>query len=121
MIVAGFGFSSDATIDSLTSAFSETGLSAADAIATAEDKSKTHVFIDFAKTIGAKIVSIDASALTRIKTHTQSQASQTHRNTGSVAEAAALAALGKDANLLVPRSISNDRMATCAIAQGPKS
>ena len=121
MIVAGFGFSSDATIDSLTSAFSETGLSAADAIATAEDKSKTHVFIDFAKTIGAKIVSIDASALTRIKTHTQSQASQTHRNTGSVAEAAALAALGKDANLLVPRSISKDRMATCAIAQGPKS
>lgn len=121
MIVAGFGFSSDATIESLTSAFSETGLSAADAIATAEDKSKTHVFIDFAKTIGAKIVSIDASALTQIKTHTQSQASQTHRNTGSVAEAAALAALGKDANLLVPRSISNDRMATCAIAQGPKS
>ena len=35
--------------------------------------------------------------------------------------AAALAALGKDAKLLAPRSISNDRMATCAIAQGPKS
>jgi len=121
MIVAGFGFRSDATIDSLTSAFSETGLSAVDAIATAEDKSKTPVFIDFAKTIGAKIVSIDASALTQIKTHTQSKASQTHRDTGSMAEAAALAALSNDAKLLAPRSISNDRMATCAIAQGSKS
>ncbi|HCI07099.1 MAG TPA: precorrin methylase, partial [Sulfitobacter sp.] len=50
MIVAGFGFRGCATIDSLTSAFSETGLSAVDAIATAEDKSKTPVFIDFAKT-----------------------------------------------------------------------
>ena len=121
MIVAGFGFRGCATIDSLTSAFSETGLSAIDAIATAEDKSKTPVFIDFAKTIGAQIVSIDASTLTHIETQTQSQASQTHRDTGSVAEAAALAALGKDAKLLAPRSISNDRMATCAIAQGPKS
>ena len=121
MIVAGFGFRGCATIDSLTSAFSETGLSAVDAIATAEDKSQTPVFIDFAKTIGAQIVSIDASTLTHIETQTQSQASQTHRDTGSVAEAAALAALGKDAKLLAPRSISNDRMATCAIAQGPKS
>jgi cobalt-precorrin 5A hydrolase len=121
MIVAGFGFRRSATVDSFTSAFIETGVNAVDAIATAEDKSKTPAFIDFAKTIGAQIVSIDASALTQIETHTQSQASQAHRDTGSVAEAAALAALGKDAKLLAPRSISNDRMATCAIAQGPKS
>ncbi|MDE1131175.1 MAG: cobalamin biosynthesis protein [Ascidiaceihabitans sp.] len=121
MIVAGFGFRSSATVDSLTSALSEAGVNAVDAIATAEDKSKTTVFINFAETIGAQIVSIDASALTQSETHTQSQASQTHRDTGSVAEAAALAALGEDAKLLAPRSISNDRMATCAIAQGPKS
>ena len=121
MIVAGFGFRSSATVDSLTSALSEAGVNAVDAIATAKDKSKAPVFIDFAKTIGARIVSIDASALTHIETQTQSQASQTHRDTGSVAEAAALAALGKDAKLMAPRSISNDRMATCAIAQGPKS
>ena len=121
MIVAGFGFRSSATVDSFTSALSETGVNALDAIATAEDKSKNPAFIDFAKTIGAQIVSIDASTLTHIETQTQSQASQTHRDTGSVAEAAALAALGKDAKLLAPRSISNDRMATCAIAQGPKS
>ena len=121
MIVAGFGFRSSATVDSFTSALSETGVNALDAIATAEDKSKKPVFIDFAKTIGALIVSIDVPALTHIETHTQSQASQTHRDTGSVAEAAALAALGKDAKLLAPRSISNDRMATCAIAQGSKS
>lgn len=121
MIVAGFGFRSSATVDSLSSALSEAGVNAVDAIATAKDKSKASVFIDFAKTIGARIVSIDASALTHIETQTQSQASQTHRDTGSVAEAAALAALGKDAKLLAHRSISNDRMATCAIAQGPKS
>jgi cobalt-precorrin 5A hydrolase len=120
MIVAGFGFRGAATVDSLMDAYNSAGASAVDAIATADDKAKSDVFTAFAKSIDAKIVAISPSALSDIQTRTRSLASQTHRATGSVAEATALAAIGTDGRLLAPRSISQDRMATCAIAQGSK-
>ena len=120
MIVAGFGFRGAATVQSLADAFAISGSQTVDAIATADDKSKQAVFAAFAETIGARIISISAHNLAKTETPTKSQASQNHRATGSVAEAAALAAIGEGANLLAPRSISHDRMATCAIAQGPK-
>lgn len=121
MIVAGFGFRSTASIDSLIDAFAVTGIETVDAVATVDDKSQTPAFTTFAKAIGAQIISVTAQNLSDIDTPTQSLASQTHRATGSVAEAAALAGAGKDAILLAPRSISHDRMATCAIAQGPNT
>jgi cobalt-precorrin 5A hydrolase len=43
------------------------------------------------------------------------------RGVGSVAEAVALAAAGPGARIVVARVISSDRMATCAIAQGPEA
>lgn len=49
---------------------------------------------------------------------TRSAASQATYGTGSVAEAAALAAAGPGARLLSARLISPDRLATCAIAIG---
>ena len=49
---------------------------------------------------------------------TQSARSQTERGTGSVAEAAALAAAGPDSRLVSTRHISTDRLATCAVAIG---
>jgi cobalt-precorrin 5A hydrolase len=119
MIVAGFGFRSVATVQSLADAFAIAGSQTVDAIATADDKSKQPIFAAFAKTIGAHVIPISAPNLAQTETPTKSQASQTHRDTGSVAEACALAAIGKGAKLLAPRSISHDRMATCAIAQGP--
>nr|MCH9832816.1 cobalamin biosynthesis protein [Alphaproteobacteria bacterium] len=51
-------------------------------------------------------------------TLTHSSISLTKKSTGSVAEATALAAAGANARLTAPRSISTDRMATCAIAIG---
>ena len=121
MIVAGFGFRSAATVDSLMDAFAIAGVKTVDAIATADDKSVSLVFETFARTLGTPIISIAPSVLSNTDTATHSLASQTHRATGSVAEAAALAAVGAGAKLLAPRSISNDRMATCAIAQGSKT
>ena len=121
MIVAGFGVRSAATLESLMDAFAQSGAQTIDAIATAEDKSRTPVFVTFAKTIGAPVISVSAAQLTQTNTPTKSTASQAHRATDSVAEAAALAAIGGAAKLQTPRSISTDRMATCAIAQGPKT
>jgi cobalt-precorrin 5A hydrolase len=121
MIVAGFGFRTTATVQSLADAFAQSGAQAVDAIATVDDKSQQPVFQQLADSMGAKIISISATTLSQIETLTKSQASQEHRATGSVAEAAALAAVGYGATLLAPRSISQDRMATCAIAKGPKT
>lgn len=119
MIIAGFGFREATTEASLADALSATGV-AVDAFATATDKAETPVFMALAATHGLPVIPINAADLETAQTDTQSIASQTHRATGSVSEAAALAAAGPGATLLVPRHISNDRMATCAIAQGPK-
>ncbi|MFD1160189.1 cobalamin biosynthesis protein [Roseovarius aestuarii] len=119
MIVAGFGFRGAATVESLRDALSR----AHDNInpthfATARDKADTPAFQSFAKTLGAEIISVDSTLLTAQQTTTQSAASQAAHGTGSVAEAAALAAAGPGAKLLAPRAISGDRKATCALAEG---
>ena len=115
MIVAGFGFRAGATPGSLSDALARTGV-APDALATVADKAATPAFVDFAD--GRPVRSIAPAALTRIATATESAPSRAARGTGSVAEAAALAAAGPGARLLMPRTVSGDRMATCAIAEG---
>ncbi len=69
--------------------------------------------------MGVPVIAVSPSALQTPDTPTQSRASREARGTGSVAEAAALAAAGPGARLLTARHISPDRMATCAIAEGP--
>jgi len=119
MIVAGFGFTSRATVDSLLEALNATGHAGPpDRIATASDKAATPVFRAFAARSGAPVAAIDAERIEAIQTETRSRISHGARGTGSVAEAAALAAAGPGAVLLTARSISHDRMATCAIAKG---
>jgi cobalt-precorrin 5A hydrolase len=49
---------------------------------------------------------------------TQSHHSQRVKNTGSVAEALAVTGAGEGAHLLGRRVVSEDRMATCAVAVG---
>lgn len=118
MIVAGFGFTSSATEKSLEKALAATRHAGGiDGYATAADKAESAVFKTFAT--GHTTFAIAPDALQSAQTHTQSEASQTARHTGSVAEAAALAAAGDGAVLIVHRQISDDRMATCAIAEGP--
>lgn len=120
MIVAGFGFRGAATVESLMDAFMATG-ARVDAIATARDKSVAASFQDLAKQLGVQMIAVSDSALAAAPTLTASGPSQVHRATGSVAEAAAMSAIGDGARLITPRFISQDRMATCAIAEGPKT
>ncbi|MDM7255914.1 MAG: cobalamin biosynthesis protein [Paracoccus sp. (in: a-proteobacteria)] len=115
MIVAGFGFRAKATVESLASAFAHAG-GQADVFATAQDKARANVFTRFAA--GRRVAEIPSEALAAQVTVTQSAASQAARGTGSVAEAAALAAAGPCARLIVARVVSDDGCATCALAKG---
>ena len=119
MIVAGFGFSSRATTDSLTDALR---LAAQDLTvdACAAPADKTLPLMPVAKAVGVEVVAVPPDALKAQQTQTQSQKSLETRGTGSVAEASALAAAGPGAVLLRPRVQSADRLATCALAQGKK-
>lgn len=117
VIAAGFGFRASATPDSLADALARAG-GAPGLLATAEDKALTPAFRAFAQRMGLPVLGIAPATLAAQPTLTQSAASRTARSTGSVAEAAALAAAGPGARLLGPRTISGDGMATCALAQG---
>lgn len=122
MIVAGFGFRSDATPASLQDAHR---LACTEYVpimlATAADKAHTAAFQAFAREIGLPVRAVPAEVMEKQVTQSHSDASQTARRTGSVAEAAALAAAGPGARLLGPRIVSGDRMATCALAVGDQS
>lgn len=118
VIVAGFGFRGAATSQSLQSAlFAAKGSHTPDCIATLSDKA--HALKPLSAALGIPIIVLTAADIETAEPKTQSGASLRARNTGSVAEATALAAAGPGAQLLAPRSISDDRMATCALAEGP--
>ncbi|MDS9468245.1 cobalamin biosynthesis protein [Paracoccus sp. MBLB3053] len=119
VIVAGFGFRSNASAESLADAFRQAADGRAVALAvTAEDKASSDAFRQFCATLGISGRGIDAATLARQKPATRSAASIQARGLGSLAEAAALAAAGPQARLLGPRAVSSDRMATCALAEG---
>jgi cobalt-precorrin 5A hydrolase len=117
MIIAGFGMRAEVTEASLQDALDQTGY-VPDAIATVVDKVGINAFQAFARTQNLPIQAVSQVSLdqAQTQTQTQSQVSLSHRGTGSVAEAAALIAAGTGATLLSGRKISNDRLATCAIA-----
>lgn len=119
MIIAGFGFTSRATAASLAQALNATGHAGTlTAIATHADKANAAPLRAFAHAHGLPISAIPADQITQTATQTHSARSQNARNTGSVAEAAALAAAGPGATLIAARHVSADRMATCALAKG---
>ncbi|MEO9650976.1 MAG: cobalamin biosynthesis protein [Roseobacter sp.] len=119
MIVAGFGFRQSARIDSLVDALQRASLmQTPENIATVSDKAETSVFRAFAQQLMLPIIEVSAENLSAQETVTMSQASLSARQTGSVAEAAALAGAGLGARLLAPRVISSDGLATCALAKG---
>lgn len=117
MKVAGFGFRAGATEQSLADAFQACGARVT-ALAAPEDKAVANTFVAYAKALGLPIVAVSQEALAQQETRTQSAASRAARKTGSVAEAAALAGAGIGARLVTSRQISQDRMATCAVAEG---
>lgn len=119
MKVAGFGFRKKACIDSLSDALARAGgAEGLTALAAPEDKAGAPCLADLAARLGLPIMAVAHTDLASAATLTEAPRVRALRGTGSVAEAAALAAAGPSARLTGPRAISTDRMATCAIATG---
>lgn len=127
-IVAGFGFRSSATQASLHDAMIR-ALAAAQPVievrhitllATAHDKVEAPCLLALADALGLSSYGVASDRMAAAPTTTHSAVVHRLRRTGSTAEAAALAAAmlrsGPDAVLLGPRSVSADRLATCALA-----
>lgn len=119
MKVAGLGFRPDVTVDSLREVVAAVGgANGLAALATVSDKAGTAVLELLARELGLPIKAVPADVLAGVTTLTQSELIKSRFGTGSVAEAAALAVAGRRARLISPRTVSRDRMATAAIAEG---
>ena len=121
MIVAGFGFTGAATEasleDALRRAQDQLG-TRAEALATLTDKAQSPAWSALMQRTPLSVSLVAQTAAQAQTTLTQSDAAQAAHGLGSVAEAAALAAAGNGARLLGARVVSEDRQATCALAQG---
>jgi cobalt-precorrin 5A hydrolase len=119
MKVAGFGFRKDVTLTSLREALlAAGGPEGLTAIATVSDKADAEPLMQLARECGVPIKPVPANVLAGVDTLTQSELVAEKFGTGSVAEAAALAAAGPRARLIATRVVSQDRRATAAIADG---
>lgn len=116
MIVAGFGFRSGATLAALQDALARAG----------GPEGVTHLATLSAKApglqplggaLGLPVLALPPDLLHDQPTLTRSSRVQALHGTGSVAEAAALAAAGRGARLRGPRAVSSDGTATAAIAE----
>ncbi|MEZ5776869.1 MAG: cobalamin biosynthesis protein [Paracoccaceae bacterium] len=116
MRVAGIGFRPAATLASLTDALIRAG-GKADLLATAATKADATVARELASELGLPLVPIELAELAHQPTLTHSPFVANRFGTGSVAEAAALAAAGQGAQLIGPRVVSGDGLATAAIAE----
>jgi cobalt-precorrin 5A hydrolase len=122
MTVAGLGFRQGVTCAALADAIAKaramTGDRPISAIATHEAKSVHPSLQALALQLDLPVLAIEAAALSKVETETQSRRVASLYGTGSVAEAAALAAAGDGARLICARVVSEDGMATAAIAEG---
>ncbi len=118
MIIAGLGFRKDAGVDSLRDALLRAGGQNATALATAADKADAQSIRQLAAERGLQIHAIPTDLLAKQPVLTHSPRVAQLYGTGSLAEAAALAAAGAGAKLLGPRVTSIDGKATAALATG---
>lgn len=119
MKIAGIGFRADAPVASLREALEMVG--PADGLATIMPKAAADVIVTLAQELNLPLLPVTEAQIKGQNTLTQSPRIQARFGTGSLAEAAALAAAGPGARLLGPRKISTDGMATAAIAEGPET
>lgn len=121
MKVVGIGFRAAATLDSLQDALAQVLLGAPDmqidAVVSEAAKSREDVFRALAQSLGVPGLGIAQGDLAQMITRTQSKRIQDRFGTGSLAEAAALAAAGPQGKLVVSRVVSTDGMATAALAE----
>jgi len=122
MRFAGLGFRAAADVSSLRDAlFRAAAGSRVDAIVTEAAKARTAVFREFATELGVPGLGVEVAEIGQMITLTQSERIQDRFGTGSLCEAAALAAGGPNAALVAGRVISGDGMATAAIAETKES
>ena len=118
MKIAGIGFRKAAGIESLRSALvAAGGTDGLVALATATEKAHAVSLVALAAELHLPICAIAPAALAAVETPTRSARVDARFGTGSLAEAAALAAAGPDARLVRARAVSVDGMATAAIAE----
>ena len=115
MRVAGIGFRKGASLDSLRAALAavEALGGRAEALASLPEKAADPALQALAAERGLPLIPV---AVQGIATPTQSPRIQAMHGTGSVAEAAALAAAGPGAKITVARISAPDGRATCAMA-----
>lgn len=120
MRVAGFGFRGGAALaslqDALARAMAQAGQAPLDALVTESAKSRAPVFREMSMVMALPGLGLRIDDLQKMITPTQSQRVLDQFGTGSLCEAAALAAAGPGAVLVAARVISGDGMATAAIA-----
>ncbi|APE44947.1 precorrin methylase [Sulfitobacter alexandrii] len=121
MKVVGIGFRAAADLASLQDALQQV-LDVSDdvridAVVTEAAKAREAVFREFAQVLGVPGLGVTVEDLGQMITPTQSERIQDRFGTGSLAEAAALAAAGPQARLVAPRVVSRDGMATAALAE----
>ncbi len=120
-LVVGIGFRENASAQSIGEALAaavEQAGSAASMIAVPEDKAGHPALCAAALLAGLPIKKVSIYAMRRAdpRVPTRSGAVLQRRGVGSVCEAAALAAAGAGARLIVPRLLSADRHAAAAAA-----
>ena len=115
MIVAGFGFRAGATLDALHDALKRAG-GPEGVTHLATLAAKAPGLEPLGRSLGLPVLALPPDHLKDQPTLTRSARVQALHGTGSVAEAAALAAAGPGAQLRGPRASSLDGTATAAIA-----
>jgi len=120
MKIVGIGFRGGAAMsslqDALTRALEASGEATFDAIVTESAKSRAPVFRELAQVLSVPGLGVRAEDMAGMITPSQSQRILDRFGTGSLCEAAALAAAGPEAVLIVARVVSGDGMATAAVA-----
>lgn len=116
MRVAGIGFRADAPLTALQAALEAAG--PADALATRADKAAAPQMQALARATGRAVHAIAPDLIAAQATITQSPRQRAAFGTGSLAEAAALAALAPGAQIVTPRVVTACGRATAAIAEG---
>ncbi|AXI44814.1 precorrin methylase [Sulfitobacter sp. SK012] len=120
MRVAGIGFRGAAELgslqDALEAAIAAAGGAPVEALVTEAAKARSYVFRELAYELGIPGLGVSTQELAGMITPSQSERILDKFGTGSLCEAAALAAAGPQARLVAARVVSGDGMATAAIA-----
>ncbi|ASK18599.1 cobalamin biosynthesis protein [Halomonas sp. N3-2A] len=120
--IAGFGFRSEATLESLVQALDQLidQYGSVDKYGLINRLAAARSMLPLVEELGRvrniEVIAVADAELSTVATLTHSTQSLQARGTGSVAEAVALIAAGPNARLVGPRIISADRQATAALA-----